>query len=62
MTKHITDHAHRPGETRLREYTEQERHSGVHPAVEALRTRPQTRSEASRKTAEFVRIDRGHRA
>ncbi len=59
MTKHITDHAHRAGETRLREYTQQERHSGVHPAIETLRTRPQTRGETNRKAAEFVRIDRG---
>lgn len=61
MGKHISDQTRSQGQTRLREFTRQERESGVHPAIEALRHRPQMREGDGRKTAEFLRIDRGLR-
>ncbi|MBC9246503.1 hypothetical protein H4P12_07210 [Paracoccus sp. 11-3] len=45
---------------RLREFVRQERESGVHPSVMALRSRPKDRSEDGRKVSEFARIERGH--
>lgn len=60
MTKHISDQPRTTGEARLREYTRQEREAGTHPAITALRTRPQTRGDDNRKTVEFLRIDHGH--
>ncbi|MFC3168130.1 MULTISPECIES: hypothetical protein [Paracoccus] len=60
MTKTLTDTPQDSGATRLREYTRQERESGTHPAVEVLRSRPQTRSEENRRTVEYLRIERGH--
>ena len=62
MSKHISDQPRDHGAARLREYTRQEREAGVHPAVTALHSRPKDRSEDGRKTAEFVRIERGHTA
>lgn len=59
MTKHISDQPRSHTGSRLREYTRQERESGVHPAIETLRTRPQMRGEENRKTSEYVRIERG---
>lgn len=59
MTKPITDQQQDRGTSRLRAYTRQERESGVHPAVAALRSRPQTRSEENRRAMEYARIDRG---
>ncbi len=61
MSKHISDQPRSQAHLRLREFTRQERETGVHPAVESLRTRPQTRDGDSRKTAEYLRIDRGQR-
>ncbi|MDP5307078.1 hypothetical protein [Paracoccus spongiarum] len=58
MTKHISDQPRTQHGTRLREFTRQERESGTHPAVEALRSRPQKRGEENRKAAEFLRIER----
>lgn len=58
MTKHISDQPRYQGNQRLAEFTRQEREEGLHPAVEALRTRPKTRSETGRKTAEYLRIER----
>ena len=50
-----------PGNSsRLREYIRQERESGVHPSVMALRSRPKDRSEDGRKIAEYARIERGY--
>jgi hypothetical protein len=60
MTKPISDKPEEKGTSRLREFTRQEREAGTHPAVEALRTRPQTRSEENRKAVEYARIERGH--
>ena len=56
MSKHISDQPRSQAHLRLREFTRQERETGVHPAVESLRTRPQTRDGDSRKTSEFLRI------
>lgn len=58
MNKHISDQHRMHGQARLREYTRQERESGMHPAIAALRSRPQDRGAENRKTAEFLRIDR----
>ncbi|MCF3973844.1 hypothetical protein [Paracoccus salsus] len=62
MTKHVSDQPRTHTGTRLREYTRQERESGTHPAWEILRTRPQTRGGENRKTAEYLRIERGRSA
>lgn len=59
MTKHISDQPRSHRGLRLREYTRQERESGIHPAIAALRSRPQKRDSASRKIAEYMRIERG---
>lgn len=58
MNKHISDQHRMHGHARLREYTRHERETGMHPAILALRSRPQKRGEANRKTAEFLRIAR----
>lgn len=60
MTKHLSDQPRHQGNGRLREYTRQERESGTHPAVMALRQRPKDRDGDGRKTSEYARIDRGH--
>lgn len=62
MSKHISDQPRNQDNTRLREFTRQDRESGTHPAIETLRTRPQSRGDDNRKTAEFIRIERGHTA
>ena len=49
MGKHISDQPRSQGQTRLREFTRQERESAVHPAIEALRHRPQMREGDGRK-------------
>ncbi|MBU3031034.1 hypothetical protein [Paracoccus marinaquae] len=60
MSKHISDQPRSHGAARLREFTKKERETGLHPAVAALRSRPKTRDGDGRKTAEYVRIERGH--
>lgn len=63
MAKHISDQSRSHGAARLREFTRQERESGMHPAIALLRSRPQMRDdEVNRKTVEFMRIARGHTA
>lgn len=62
MTKHVSDQPRSQGNARLREYTRQERESLPHPTVMALRSRPRDRDGENHKTAEFVRIERGHTA
>ena len=62
MTKHISDQPRSQAHLRLREFTRQERESGLHAAIEALRSRPQSRDGDSRKTIEYLRIDRGRQA
>lgn len=59
MTKHISDQPRSQSGTRLREYTRQEREAGVHPAISTLHSRAKERGDENRKTAEFLRIDRG---
>lgn len=58
MTKHVSDQPRMQAGARLREYTRQERQASTHPAIAALRGRPQMRGEENRKAAEFLRIDR----
>lgn len=58
MTKHVLDQPHQNSGTRLREFTRAERESGVHPAVDILRSRPLARGEENRQAAEFLRIER----
>lgn len=59
MTKPITDKPDGKGTARLREFTRHERESGTHPAIEALRSRPQMRGEENRRFVEYARIERG---
>lgn len=63
MTRHIADRSRDDGSGRTRNYTRQERESGLHPAIAALRMRPRARSseETNRRAAEFARIERGYR-
>ncbi|SNT68633.1 hypothetical protein [Paracoccus seriniphilus] len=60
MTKHISDQPRHHGGQRLREYTRRERFSGLHPVVAKLRSRPKSRGDEGRRTAEYLRIERGH--
>ncbi|SIT06402.1 hypothetical protein [Paracoccus saliphilus] len=59
MNKHISDQPRGHSHQRLREYTRQEREAGTHPSVAALHSRPLTRGAGNRKTAEYLRIERG---
>lgn len=59
MTKPVRDIPHEKDMIRLREFTRHERESGIHPAVVALWSRPQTRGETNRKAVEYTRIERG---
>ena len=59
MTRTITDMPRERGAITLREFARQERESRTHPAIEALRSRPQTRGETNRKAVEYARIERG---
>ena len=43
----------------LREFTRQERESGIHPAIQTLHARPASRSDSNRRAEEFTRIERG---
>lgn len=61
MSKHIIDQPRRQNGGRLRAFTRQERESGLHPAIETLRSRPKTRGEENCKAAQFLRIEREHR-
>ncbi|CAM3283000.1 hypothetical protein SAMN04488021_14523 [Paracoccus aminovorans] len=60
MTRHIADQPRANGSSRTRNFTRQERESGLHPAIAALRMRPRARDESgNRRAAEFARIERG---
>lgn len=59
MTKPDVDAARQAGASRLREFLRQDRESGIHPAIEALRSRPKARREDNRKAVEYARIERG---
>ena len=63
MSRHIADRSRAIGASRILNYTRQDRETGMHPAIAALRMRPRVRSseEANRRAAEFARIERGHR-
>lgn len=62
MTRHIADHKRESGVSRTQNYTRQERESGLHPAIAALRMRPRSRdTSGNRRAAEFARIERGQR-
>ena len=63
MTRHIADHMRESGSSRTRNFTRQERESGTHPAIAALRMRPRSRDESGhRRAAEFARFERGRQA
>ncbi|MFI0395727.1 hypothetical protein [Paracoccus jiaweipingae] len=62
MAKEPLDHAHETGDGRVRNYTEQDRQDGTHPAVDELTKRPHERGEGNRKMQEYLRIDRGDKA
>ncbi|MDB6181268.1 hypothetical protein [Paracoccus fistulariae] len=59
MKKHDLEQVH-AGNARLREFTRQERESGVHPYIAALRSRPKDRPADGRKLSEYTRIERGY--
>lgn len=59
MSKHLSDQPRTHDGARLREYTRQERESGTHPSIAALRSRPKDRDRDGRKVAEYARIERG---
>ncbi len=65
MSRHILD-KHAPSEGgRVRHFTNVERRSGEegsHPATAAVHRRPTDPPQDNRRAAEFVRIERGHRA
>ena len=62
MTRHIADHTRESSVSRTRNYTRQDRESGTHPAIDALRMRPRARDESgNRRVAEFARIERGQK-
>ena len=59
MSRHLSDHPRLSGNARLREFIWQERTASPHPAIHALRSRPQTRGDVNRKAVEYSRIARG---
>lgn len=63
MSKSLIDQKRDSGNGRARNYLQQERESGLHPAIRALRNRPHSRDEVrNHRAAEFARIERGHTA
>ncbi len=63
MSQHITDHERdTKASSRLRAYLALERAGMKHPSVLALHQRAAHTAEAGKRTAQFVRIDRGHEA
>lgn len=62
MTRHIADKKHEHGPGRIRNFTQQERESGLHPAITALHVRPKpVLSKDGRRVSEYARIERGQR-
>ena len=57
MTRHIADHTRESGVSRTRNYTRQDRESGTHPAIDALRMRPRARDESGNRRG-GIRSDR----
>ncbi len=65
MSRHIVDHRAAPEAGKLKRFVELERLSGdegSHRAVQELARRAAGAGAASRRMAEFLRIDRGWRA
>ncbi|MDN5567148.1 MAG: hypothetical protein L0G27_00090 [Paracoccus sp. (in: a-proteobacteria)] len=62
MTKHLADQPRTRGMARTREFLRQERTEGMHAAIRALHSQPQTRAGDSRKATEYARIARGRLA
>ena len=61
MTKTVTDRERSTGNGRVLAYVNQDRQSGIHPAITALHRRPHERDgDESRKISEYTRIERGH--
>ena len=61
--KHIADKPHQTGAGRILNFVQQDRQSGLHPAIQALHARPVANArDATRRVAEYARIERGHRA
>lgn len=61
MSRHIADRRHAHGDTRLKRFTDVERHDGAdgsNPAARAAHERPATRS-AETRLKQYVRIERG---
>lgn len=59
MTKHLSDQPRSQTGARMREFARQDRESGTHPAIEALRSRPRDRDAENHTAQEFARIERG---
>ncbi|WP_410218907.1 hypothetical protein [Paracoccus sp. (in: a-proteobacteria)] len=59
MSKHLADQPRTRGMSRLAAFLQHERADGLHKAVRSLHARPQSRTEAGRKIAEYLRIARG---
>lgn len=63
MTKAPTDQTRSTGNGRMRAFLQQDRRSGLHPAITALHRRPHLRAgDDSRKISEYARIERGRLA
>lgn len=64
MSRHPVDHRAAPEGGRVEHYVEIERTSGdegSHPASKEIAKRPVERPEKSRRTKEYVRIEKGRR-
>ncbi|WP_312525439.1 hypothetical protein [Paracoccus sp. (in: a-proteobacteria)] len=60
MTDQSAKQAQPHSSARLESYLRQEREGGVHPAIKALHSRPNSRSqETNHRAVEFTRIARG---
>lgn len=58
--KHIADKPHETGAGRILHFTQQERESGMHPAVTSLHARSRNDdTQDKRRIREFARIERG---
>lgn len=58
MSRHLSDQPRTQGNARLREFTRQDRESGMHLAITALHRQPKDRGTENRRLAEFARIER----
>ena len=62
MSKHPIDQPRARGASRMVAFLRQDRADAPSRATLTLQARPQSRDDASRKTAEYLRIQRDHRA